>query len=211
MTTIVAVRKHDEITIAADSLTTFGDIRLGAAHEPIMSLFITDYTLEGNFLRWNPTLPEVRHGEVWRLITPIFIHFGVLHLLFNMLWLMDLGAQVEYRQGTARLGWLVLVLALACNLGQFLVSGPNFGGMSGVVYGLIGYIWLRGTRDPASGLYLDKRNFFLAIAWFVYCYTGFAGPIGNTAHAVGLAVGLSWGFVSAQVVRRRKDTDGNRR
>ena len=45
---------------------------------------------------------------------------------------------------------LVLVIAALSNLGQYFVSGPNFCGISGVVYGLFGYIWMKGRFDPAS-------------------------------------------------------------
>ena len=131
--------------------------KLGSAHEPIMRLFITDFTVEGNFMRWNPALPEIRHGELWRLLTPMFIHFGALHLIFNLLWLRDLGSMIEARQSSWRLALLVIVIGACSNLAQFYYSGPVFGGLSGVVYGLLGYIWIRGKFDPGSGLFLDRR------------------------------------------------------
>jgi len=139
------------------------------------------------------SLAEVRAGQVWRLITPIFIHFGPLHLLFNMFWLRDLGAMIEIRQGMPRLALLVLVLGVASNLGQYLLGGPYFGGMSGVLYGLFGYIWLRGQCDPASGLGLSPTTVWMMMIWFFLCLFGLLGSVANGTHVVGLVLGVLWG------------------
>jgi len=144
-------------------------------------------------------LPEIRHGQVWRLFTPMFLHFDFLHIFFNMLWLRDLGSMIEARKSSWRLLALVLVLAGTSNVGQYLVSGPNFGGMSGVVYGLLGYIWMQGRFNPASQLSLEPQTVTLMIVWFFLCLSGLMGPIANTAHAVGLGLGVVWGFLAAQI------------
>jgi GlpG protein len=138
-------------------------------------------------------LGEVRAGQVWRLITPIFIHFGPLHLLFNMMWLNDLGAMIEKRQGMLKLALLVVVLAIASNLGQYWVDGPFFGGMSGVVYGLFGYVWLRGHCDPASGLALSPTTVWMMLVWYFLCLFNLIGHVANAAHSVGLVVGVLLG------------------
>jgi GlpG protein len=138
-------------------------------------------------------LPEVRAGQVWRLLTPIFVHFGPLHLLFNMLWLRDLGGMIEARQGTPKLALLVVVLGVASNLGQYMLDGPYFGGMSGVLYGLFGYIWLRGQCDPNSGLGLSQTTVWTMMIWFFLCLSGLIGHVANGTHAVGLALGILWG------------------
>jgi GlpG protein len=144
-------------------------------------------------------LPEVFRGELWRLWSPILIHYGVGHILFNMMWLFSLGSMIESLQGTGRFALLVAVFALGSNLAEYtLGSSPYFGGMSGVNYGLIGYVWIRGRRDPASGLHLDRQNVVLAIAWFFLCFTGQLGPIANYAHAGGLLLGMAWGWASSQ-------------
>lgn len=161
----------------------------------IRSLFITDFWTNGVFIPG--ALPEIAHGQVWRLITPIFIHFGFLHIFFNMLWLNDLGSMIESRQSTWHLLLLVVVVAVCSNLAEFYIGKtPYFGGMSGVVYGLFGYIWLRGKFDPASGLYLHSSTVLMMIVWFFICFTGIL-PIANTIHAVGLGMGLAWGYLSS--------------
>ncbi len=171
--------------------------KLGADPQPIMRLFITDYTVSGNLLEWNSTLPEIRHGQVWRLVTPIFIHFGLLHLFFNMLWLRDLGSMIEARQSWKLLAVLVLAIAAGSNLAQFFFGGPAFGGMSGVVYGLLGYIWMRGKFDPGSGLYLHPSTVTMMIIWFFACFTPILPHVANAAHAAGLVMGLAWGYLAS--------------
>ena len=166
----------------------------GESSQPIADLFITDWT-QGT---GDQVLSEVRHGQVWRLITPIFIHYGWLHIILNMIWLRDLGSMIEGRQSSLHLLALVLVIAVTSNTAQFLIEHtPNFGGMSGVVYGLLGYIWIRGKFDPGSGLYLHSSTVIMMLVWFVACLTGFVGAIANTAHAAGLIVGVAWGWLSS--------------
>lgn len=143
-------------------------------------------------------LPEIRQGQIWRLFTPMFLHFGFMHILFNMLWLKDLGSMIETRKSSWLLLVMVLVIAAISNVGQYLASGPSFGGMSGVVYGLLGYIWMQGKFNPASGLALHQQTVTLMIVWFFLCLSGFMGNIANTAHAVGAIVGIGWGYTAAR-------------
>jgi membrane associated rhomboid family serine protease len=168
--------------------------RLGAKESVLALLFITNYPALGR----DAHLPEIMHGEFWRLLTPIFIHFGALHLIFNMMWTSDLGTAIERLEGTLRLLTLVVVLGVASNLGQLYVSGPFFGGMSGVVYGLLGYVWMKSRFDPASGYALHNQTVLLMIGWFVACVVGVIPHVANTAHGVGLGIGIIWGFFSAK-------------
>jgi GlpG protein len=163
--------------------------------EAIHGLFISERFV--GHRDFGSMLPEVRQGQIWRLVTPAFIHLGFLHILFNMLWLRDLGSMIEARQGKLQLAILVLVLAACSDFGQYYVSGPIFGGMSGVVYGLLGYIWIRGKFDPGSGLFLHPSTVYMMLIWFALCYTGMLGPVANTTHAVGLGMGIAWGYFSS--------------
>ncbi len=180
--------------LIAISVTVFILSGLGKNFQPILWLFIT------NFAAGNPSglgLPEILHGQVWRLVTPIFIHFNLLHILFNMLWLHDLGSMIEGRQSSGQLALLVLVMAVGSNLVQFWFGGPMFGGMSGVVYGLLGYIWMRGKFDPGSGLYLHPTTLTMMIIWFFACFTPIVPHVANAAHAAGLVMGIAWGYLSS--------------
>jgi len=140
-------------------------------------------------------LREVFQGQVWRLITPIFIHFGVIHVLFNMLWLFDLGGIIERMQGSPRLGILVGITAVSGNLAQYLWAGPDFGGMSGVIYGLLGYVWIQGRLNPRSSLVLHQYVVIMMLAWFVLCWLGVIGAVANMAHTMGLISGVILGWL----------------
>lgn len=173
--------------------------KFGANLEFLNNFFITQIDSVG---RYTPGFPEIRRGEIWRLISPVFIHFGVLHLILNMLWLFDLGSMIESRQGVVRLLLLFVVIAALSNLGQYYSNHPLFGGMSGVVYGLLGYVWMKGRYDPGSGLYLHPQTVTMMLAWFFICWTPLIEIFGNirianVAHGVGLVVGMAWGFVSS--------------
>jgi GlpG protein len=168
----------------------------GGNLEPILGLFIVD-PMADLPAGVSGLLATLKQGQVWRLCTPMFIHFGLLHIFFNMMWLADLGSMVEGRQGTWYLAVLVLAIAAVSNLAQYFLSGPMFGGMSGVVYGLLGYIWMRGKWDPASGLYLHPTTITTMIIWFAACFTPLLPNIANGAHAAGLVMGMAWGFLSS--------------
>ncbi|SIN96487.1 GlpG protein [Singulisphaera sp. GP187] len=151
-------------------------------------------------IRHSLGLSPILQGEVWRLITPIFIHFNILHILFNMWWLWTLGTLVEVRRGTASLAAVVFVSAIASNLGEFFYDvriGHElalFGGMSGVVYAVFGYVWMRGRQEPELGMTLDYRTVQMMLFWLVLCFSGAVGNVANAAHLVGLVAGMFLGL-----------------
>lgn len=180
------------------SVVVFFLSRFGIETERVTILSITNWWVEGTYMSWHRNLPEIHQGQLWRLVTPIFIHMSIPHIFFNMWWLRDLGSMIEARQSTLQLGLLVLVVAAGSNLGEYFIGNtPSFGGMSGVLYGLLGYIWLRGKFDPGSGLFLHPSTVMMMLIWLVVCFTGLLGSIANVTHVVGLAMGMAWGFLSS--------------
>ncbi|MBC7714475.1 MAG: rhomboid family intramembrane serine protease [Rhizobacter sp.] len=142
-------------------------------------------------------LYEVTHGQIWRLITPIFIHLSILHILFNMLWFKDLGYIIENRFGKNDLLILMAVSGVVSNLLQYCVSGPEFGGMSGVLYGMLGFVWVFKKIHHDFEYSLPARDITIMIGWLLVCMTGFLGPIANAAHAGGLFVGMLYAIYKA--------------
>ncbi|GHS93985.1 rhomboid family intramembrane serine protease GlpG [Planctomycetales bacterium] len=151
-------------------------------------------------------------GQIWRLFTPALLHMpvfapgggfnfmGLLHIGFNMLWVYDLAPLIERKHGTGYLLALMLTIGVASNLTQYFWAGPNFLGFSGVVYGLLGFLWLRGKTDPRYGVSLNPGVVSFMLIWLGVCVlmTGVA----NGAHVGGLLVGAAWGYASGAFRRR---------
>ena len=175
------------------------DALLGTENALVQFLRIKSYHIADGMIYSSAGLSEIASGQIWRLVTPVFLHFGLLHLLFNMLWLLNLGSLLEACQSSGRLAFKVLLIATVSNLTQYWTDGPQFGGMSGVVYGLFGYMWIRGRLDPGWGLHLDPTTVTLMMVWLVVCMTGLVGPVANAAHLSGLGLGLLWGFLAVRL------------
>ena len=158
---------------------------------------------------------SVRRGEIWRLVTPIFIHYGLMHIVLNMFWLYSFGGAVEDRRGSRFMLLLVMALAISSNVGQAIeVSyrghGALFGGMSGVGYGLLGYIITKNRFDSRERYSLSPGTTFIAMLWFTLCilrdippFSGLLAdvipPIANAAHAVGLLTGAAIAYLPLMV------------
>jgi len=138
--------------------------------------------------------------EYWRLITPVFLHFGLMHIAFNMSLLWFAGRQIEILQGSVRMLGICAVIGMGSNIMQAMYSEVAiFGGMSGVVYGLLGYAWIWNLIRPARALPIPNVIFYFSLAMMVLGFAGFAGLLGagkvaNVAHLGGLIMGLLMGM-----------------
>ena len=155
-------------------------------------------------------MESISQGEFWRPLTPIFLHFGVVHLAFNSMCLWLFGARIERLLGGRRLLWIILVTGLVGNLAQYLWQGPSlFGGMSGVAFGLVGFVWVRHqfaphelTELPQVLVFMMMLSLFLGISGALDAFVG--GGIANAAHLGGLLSGVILGWFSAQAARGRR-------
>ena len=112
--------------------------------------------------------------------------------------------EVCKRLGSGKLIVITVISALLSGYVQQKFSGPWFGGLSGVVYALMGYVWLRGERDPQSGIFLQRGLIIFALIWIVAgWFDVFGMSMANGAHIAGLAVGLAMAFADTMNVRKR--------
>lgn len=148
-------------------------------------------------------LTNIRRGEIWRVVTPALLHFGPFHLAFNLAMFYQLASVLEQRRGSVRLLLIVLALAIPSNLAQGLApgtfgGGTHFGGLSGVVFGLFGYFWMKTQFEPESGLYISRGSLLIAVLFLILGIVGAFNiggvRIANWAHSVGFVAGILLGI-----------------
>jgi GlpG protein len=176
----------------------------------IIDPFATTLDLSTMLGRWNAMLDMLISGQVWRLITPDFIHFNVMHITFNLLMLWVLGGQLEKQKGSVSFVALVIFVSIISNIAQLLETNYFFGGLSGVVYGLVGYCWLWKTFDKE--IFFPDALMKFSIVWLLLGYTPLTewlgwGKMANAAHLYGLLSGLLWAaitlYVNEKLVKKR--------
>ena len=184
------------VVFALLSIAVFLAFSLGAPDNWFALMTFTPFDVVSGQLRLLPM------GEqYWRLVTPIFLHFGWLHITFNSLWLWELGSRTEQAVGSLNILGLLLVIAILSNACQHLFGGPGlFGGMSGVVYGLLGFAWVAPQLQPRWQIQPSRPIMLFMVGWLVLCLLGLVeilgfGSIANAAHLGGLISGLVLGLL----------------
>ena len=142
-------------------------------------------------------------GQWWRLFTPLFLHFGLLHVAFNTLWIWELGRRLERARGALTLLAVGMISGAGGNIAQYIAGGSAlFGGMSGMIYGYVGYAWLWARITGDVQLALPRGLLGFMLGWLLLCMRGLVealgfGAIANAAHAAGLALGMLLGLGAA--------------
>ncbi|WP_163936451.1 rhomboid family intramembrane serine protease GlpG [Paraferrimonas sp. SM1919] len=143
-------------------------------------------------------LGSANFTEFWRFFTPSLLHFSLLHLLGNLIWWWLIGGLIERRLGSKELLMLLLAAGVVPCILQYLLEGPNFGGLSGVVYGLFGYVWVLGRMAPQLGITIPNSYLMFMIGWMLLGFMEVLGlNMANYAHLGGLLVGVLQGWLRA--------------
>lgn len=196
-------------TVLFLSLVVAGLTGLGDNLTTIAWFTFLPFQVQGEYLYFTPLLPALGDGQWWRLVSPMLLHFGVLHLAMNGMWYWELGKRIELRQGPWMLLSLTLLFSLVSNLAQHLTSGPSlFGGLSGVLYGLLGHVWLYQKLAPNPQFSLPRGVLAMMLIWLLVCLSGVVGQLGfgqiaNAAHVGGLLIGCLTGLLGGWLARRK--------
>src|SRR5215831_2355122 len=135
--------------------------------------------------------PLIANGQWWRLVTPIFIHLGLIHLLFNNFALFQIGPLVEESLGSQKFIFVYLACGIVGNIGSF-VFGINGAGASGAIFGLIALAAVYGYRmGGIVGRSLMKQ---MAMWAGIGLVMGQAIHADNVNHIGGLITGAALGF-----------------
>src|SRR5690606_7603647 len=153
--------------------------------------------LQTQYLRWGALHPILVWSEPWRLLSAVFVHFGVLHLLMNMGALVSWGSALERTFGSARFvitfvgtgifGFVVSVAWSLLGSGVLALTAGASGGLFGLMCFEVGYL-LR-ARDPAWKQALIRAVVFIVII-------GLLASVNNAAHIGGGVAGAGFGYLS---------------
>lgn len=206
----VAQLRRSPITalVLLSTFIVFAVTLAGENFSAIRWLSFVDFRIDGEHIYLTYLDATLASGQWWRLITPMLIHFGWLHLAMNSLWYWELGRRIEFRQGAIGLLGLTLLFGLASNFAQYWWAGPSlFGGLSGVLYGLLGHCWIYQRLAPNPVYRLPPGVLVMMLAWLAICMTGIFellqfGAIANAAHVGGLLTGCLTGLLGGMLARR---------
>ncbi len=174
-----------------------------------LGVFLLSYLGAFNYILQALTIRSLdelaQTNQWWRLFTPAFIHFGAIHIVFNLIWWWLLGSQLERSFGSVSLAVIFAIAAISSNVAQLLVSGPNFGGLSGVVYALFGYVWWIGWLRPSWGIGLPNSLIYFLLGWLALGYLDILWVnMANEAHLFGLISGCLMALATHQLAGRKR-------
>ncbi len=203
--------RHSPVTalVLLASLIVGAVTLLGENLQAMAWLTFLPFRVLGEYIQFTPLADTLASGQWWRLVTPMLIHFGILHLAMNGMWYWELGRRIEARQGGINLLGLTLLFSLASNYAQYAYGGPGlFGGLSGVLYGLLGHCWIFQLLSPNPAYRLPRGVLVMMLVWLLLCLSGLVsmigfGEIANAAHVGGLVIGCLTGLLGGLYNRRK--------
>lgn len=189
----IAVFSNFGSTVAVIEHFTFTKISISS------SGFLYTSSLDQTFFEEN---------QWWRLISPIFIHFSVAHVAFNCLWIYVLGEKIE-KVDSKKIFMSVIIISSICSnfLQYYWTSSSLFGGLSGVIYGLLGFCMILEMESKYDRYGLPPALYLFMIAWLILGFIGVLdlfgfGKVANFAHLGGLVSGIMFAMIYKNFMKK---------
>lgn len=199
----VAETRNSQFHYHTPSFLSMIKAKAGPVTLSIMLLCVVIFALQQ--LGFNQQIFQMLHfpaldgqqWQLWRWLSHAVLHFSVMHIAFNILWWWQLGGDIEKKLGGLKLLQIFAISSALSGAGQYWVEGANFGGLSGVVYALVGYLWVVSTKAPQLGLTIPRQIVGFMLIWLVLGYMQPFMAIANTAHLAGLIAGVGIGWIDS--------------
>jgi len=156
-------------------------------------------------VRWGADFgPVTLSGEWWRLFTSTFVHFGIIHIGFNMWCLWDLGRALEFLMGRRAFVVTYVVCGLTASMvsvawDPWRVSAGASGAIFGVAGAFVSYLYFKKTPIPQQVVHQKLKSLGIFIAYNLFY--GMRSGVDNSAHLGGLVAGLVLGAIFPPMVR----------
>lgn len=188
------------ISILVAFISNYGSVL--AFIEPLTFIKIDLNSYQSGYVNFYPLeITYFQNNEWWRLITPMFIHFSLTHLVFNCLWIYVIGSKIEQIDGYFTFFSLVIFSSTVSNLAQHFFGGSSlFGGLSGVVYGLLGFCMITELETKKERYDLPPAIYLFMLVWLILGFLGILnlfgfGNVANFAHLGGLISGIIFAII----------------
>ncbi|MCM3571171.1 rhomboid family intramembrane serine protease [Neobacillus mesonae] len=138
----------------------------------------------------------IMEGEIWRLVTPTFMHSGFPHMLFNSFSLILFGPALERMLGGGRFLLIYLASGIIANIATLILEPPTYThvGSSGAIFGLFGY-YIAMIVFQRNKLSKDNSQIIITLCVVSLIMTFIQPNINITAHLFGLLGGFLLGYV----------------
>lgn len=149
-------------------------------------------------LSWQQTY--LQDHQWWRLLGPVFLHFGVAHIIFNAVAMIEFGRRIEH---VVELRWTLaamVLIGIGSNVAQYWASPAPFGGLSGIAYGLFAWVLSLSMRCDNRALKMPMGFVVMMLITLLLGPLGlieklFSVKLANHAHFGGLLLGALVGLI----------------
>lgn len=198
------------VAVALELACSFGDLPLAGGGGGRRLAYYNDYL---------GILPRLWAGELWRPFTSALMHGDLLHAAFNIYWLVIFAPALENRFGSYRTLGLIVLLGYVSMMPEYVIGSYNLDldrhhprmivGLSGIVYGLFGMLWIGRRWRPELHAVCSDSTAKLLLGWFVLCIVltelGLLN-VANIAHGAGFGFGVLYGLVAFDARNRLRWT-----